>query len=122
MELPGGSPLAIPPVRYIVGGASHPVISATAACPPRDWREYASCCPAGNTGCQQIQSRDLVSRLTAQVQRSARPYHQTINVRRARADPLERVLGMPRGTRLTRSSAWLRALLGTVGRLLADAS
>ena len=61
------------PFGYIVGGASHPVISATAACPPRDLREYASCCPAGNTGWQQIQSRDLVSRLTEKFSGRPRP-------------------------------------------------
>ena len=67
MELPAGrSSHDFLPLRYIVGGASHPVISATAACPPRDLREYARCCPVWlKPPFQHIQSRDLVSRLTA---------------------------------------------------------
>jgi len=39
------------PIRYIVRGASHPVISATAARPRRDRQEHAGYSSGGITTC-----------------------------------------------------------------------
>ncbi len=96
MELPGGSPLTIPPVRYIVGGASHPVISATAACPPRDWREYASCCPAGNT---ELAANTITRPRVAangKVQRPADNTDERVTELGESAGPLQRRVGLNR--------------------------
>ncbi len=79
MELPAGrSSHDFLPFGYVVGGASHPVNSATAACPPRDLWEHTRCCPVWlKPPLQHIQSRDLVSRLTSSS--AARPRHRSID-------------------------------------------
>jgi hypothetical protein len=53
------------PIRYIIRGASHPVISATVARPRRDQQEHAGCSTTNITTCKHTQLRDIVPRLTA---------------------------------------------------------
>ncbi len=61
------------PIRYVVRGASHPVISATVARPRRDQQEHAGCSTFSITACKYTQLRDIVSRLTLRVSREACP-------------------------------------------------
>jgi len=55
------------PIRYIVRGASHPVISATVARPRRDRQEHAGYSPDEVTICKYIQLCDIVSQRTLRI-------------------------------------------------------
>ena len=59
------------PIRYVVRGASHPVISATVARPHRDQQEHAGYSPEGITLCNYTQLCDFVSQLTGRVRSSS---------------------------------------------------
>jgi hypothetical protein len=52
------------PIRYVVRGASHPVISAKVARPRRDQQEHAEYSPKSVTLCKYTQLCDFVSQLT----------------------------------------------------------
>jgi hypothetical protein len=55
------------PIRYVVRGASHPVISATVARPRRDQQEHTGYSTGKLTNCKYTQLRDIVSQLTPEL-------------------------------------------------------